>query len=247
MERQTNTNHSAISIIVPVYNEEEIISESIDGLIENLRSMFNKFEIIISENGSTDGTREIIAQLVQRHPEVKGLVDPEVADYGLALIEGINTARFDEIAILELDYLDLGFLQRGVEKLREYDLIIGSKKISPGIDQRSFKRKLFTNGYNILLGLFFRLPVTETHGLKVLRKSRIKPLSDECVTRHAVYPSELVIRSCRDADARVCEIPLSLPLVEIRETRIVVGKRLKKTIQDVLLLRSALAEESRGK
>lgn len=226
--------------MIPVLNEEEILKKRIEYLSKELSSNFSTYEIIISENGSVDRSREIVVQLERDNYNVKGLVDPETADYGLALIEGVNAAKFDEVAVLELDYMDLDFLCRGYERLERFDLIVGSKKISPGIDQRSLKRKLFSNSYNLLLQLFFDLPLTDTHGLKVFRKSKLHRISESCVTRHSVYPSEFVIRACRDPDVRVCEIPLSLPLVEIRETRIVAGKRLKKTIQDLLLLRSAL-------
>jgi glycosyltransferase involved in cell wall biosynthesis len=234
-----------ISIIVPVFNEEEILEERIHFLNSYLKAHFENFEIIVSENGSRDLTREIIGSLEDKLASVRGLTDASVADYGLALIEGIRAASFNEVAILELDYFDFDFLERGYKKLSDFDLIIGSKKISPGIDQRSLKRKLFTNGYNLLLKIFFGLPLSETHGLKVLRKSVIQRLSEACITRHAVYPSELVIRACRDPEVKVCEIPLSLPLVEIRNTRIVATKRLKKTLEDLNLLRAALKKERR--
>jgi len=233
----------SISIVIPIFNEEEILEERIDFLIKELRKDFQNIEVILSENGSTDNTKEIARKIASNCDEVSALTDDEIADYGQALIDGVNASRYDEIAILELDYLDIDFLKRGYELLSIYDLIIGSKKISPSIDQRGWKRKLFTGLYNFLLKQAFHLKFTETHGLKMLKKSRLNSIINSCVTRHSVLPSELVIRASRDCSLKVCEISLSLPLIEIRETRINAIKRLKKTIEDLYLLKKVLSNE----
>lgn len=233
---------SQVTIVVPVFNEQEIIEDRARSLINDLEGEFDRFQVILSENGSTDRTKDLVRELDSRFPQVTGLVDDDCADYGQALISGIERADYDEVSILELDYLDLGFFRESYRLLDQYDLIIGSKKISPGIDQRPFKRRFFTAGYNVLLQLLFRTPITETHGLKTLRRSKLLPISEQCVTRHAVYPTELVIRSWQSADVRVKEIPLTMPLVEVRTTRIAAGKRLRKTLSDLNRLRCALKE-----
>jgi glycosyltransferase involved in cell wall biosynthesis len=232
-----------VTIVVPVFNEEEILSEKIAGLIVDLEQRFDDFEIIISENGSTDRTKEVARSEDAKHPKVVAVIDDDAADYGEALIKGINAAKFDEVSILELDFLDIDFLVRSHAMLDEYDYLVGSKKISPGIDQRPFKRRFFTQGYNLLLKMMFRMPITETHGLKTLRKSKLVDLVNRCITKHAVYPTELTIRAWKDPGIRVKEVKLSMPLREIRTTRISATKRLKKTISDLRILRRALKSD----
>ena len=234
------TMNKSVSIVIPIFNEEEILEQTVLDLVKTIEQEFEEFEIILSENGSRDRTREIVDDLVKRDERIIGLTDEEVADYGLALIEGINTAKFDEICILELDYLDLGFMRNSYQMLDRFDLIVGSKKISPGIDRRPIERRFMSSGYNGLLKIFFKLPLSETHGLKTLRKSRLLDITNNCVSRHAVYPSEFVLRACRDKDLKVCEIPLTMPLEEIRTTRINASKRLKKTLDDLRLLHRVL-------
>lgn len=230
----------SVSVVIPVYNEEEIIEERIAFLSLELRQRFERFEIILTENGSTDATKEIARRLSLKLHEVAAVIDDGIADYGQALINGINSSKFEAVSILELDYLDLDFLERSHDLLPEYDLIIGSKKISPGIDRRPVKRKVFTQLYNILLKVFFHLKLTETHGLKTFKKSKIDRIINGCITRHSVYPSELVIRASRDKELKVSEIPLSLPLEEIRNTRIKPVSRLQATVKDLILLHRAL-------
>ena len=233
-----------ISIVVPVFNEEEILSERIASLLADMEKNFDDYEVIISENGSVDRTKNIVREESAKHPCVIGVIDDDAADYGEALIKGINAAKFDEISILELDYLDIDFLLRSYDLISKYDYLVGSKKISPGIDQRPFKRRFFTQLYNFLLKVMFRMPITETHGLKTLRKSKMLKLVNCCVTKHAVYPTELTIRAWKDPEIRVVEIPLSLPLREIRTTRISATKRFKKTLSDLRVLKKALTINS---
>lgn len=229
-----------ISVIVPVFNEEEILEEKTRFLHKELKSRFDRFEIVLSENGSTDNTKEMAGKIAAGSENIKAIIDDIPPDYGQALIEGMKACREENVAILELDYLDLDFLMRAFAKLGDNDLIIGSKKLSQGIDQRPFKRKLFTWLYNFLVRWLFTMKISETHGLKVMRKSSILPIIDACVTRHAVFPTELVIRASRDPKLKVAEIPLSLPLREIRKTRIQALKRLRKTIDDLMDLKRAL-------
>jgi glycosyltransferase involved in cell wall biosynthesis len=229
-----------ISVIVPIFNEEEILEVKTIELYNFLEEEFDNFQIILSENGSKDKTKEIAKKLQDRFAEIGILIDDTKADYGEALIEGIRYAIYEECAIMEIDYLDFDFLVRGYNLLNKYDLIVGSKKISPGVDQRSWKRKFFTWFYNFLLKISFNVKITETHGLKVFNKSKIYPISEKCISRHAVYPSELVIKAHLDMNVNVIEIPLSLPLREIRTTRIKALKRFKSTIKDLLLLKKII-------
>jgi glycosyltransferase involved in cell wall biosynthesis len=230
----------SISVVIPILNEEEILEEKIDFLLLELPRHFSRIEIILTENGSTDRTKAIAAKLGSKFAEVSAIIDDGPADYGQALLNGIKSSQYDCLAIMELDYLDLDFLFRACAMIDEYDLIIGSKKISPGIDQRPLKRKLFTWLYNFLVRRFFRVPLSETHGLKVFNKPLLEPVVYSCITRHAVFPTEFVIRAFRNPELKVVEIPLSLPLREIRQARIQAIKRLKNTIQDLLVLRRSL-------
>lgn len=231
-----------ISIVIPVYNEEEILEARVRTLEAELSNLFEEFEIVLTENGSRDKTKEITKRLDAEMKNVVAEIDDSIADYGQALINGINRARFDDITIFELDYMDMGFLEKSNLLLNEFDLIIGSKTIAENMDQRPFKRRMFTLLYNIGIRFMFRVSLSETHGLKTFKKSKLNHITNGCVTRNAVWPSEFCIRAVRDKNLKVTEIPVTIPLREIRTTRIKAMKRLKKTADDLLLLRKALSK-----
>ncbi len=231
-----------VSLVVPILNEEELLADRVKLLDAELKKEFQNYEIVLTENGSVDNTKSIARSLEKEFPNVKAVIDDGPGDYGQALINGINASKYDEVAILEVDYLDMVFFYQGYDMLPTHDLIIGSKRLGNNIDQRGFKRKMFTELYNFLLRVNFHLKLSETHGLKVLRKSKLNHITNGCVTRNAVWPSEFCIRAVRDKNLVVKEIPLSLPLREIRVTRIKAFKRLKKTLDELMLLRKALAK-----
>lgn len=232
--------HKSLSVIIPIFNEEEILKNRMEFLVPELRKAYQPFEVLLSENGSTDTTKNLATEVARQYEEVRAIIDNGAPCYGRALLEGLRAAQHEECAVLELDYLDLVFLARGYEKLGEVDLLIGSKKMSPGIDRRGWKRRMLTEFYNILLRFACNVTLGETHGLKLMRKSRILPLAEACVTTGAVWPSELCVRAVLAEGITVQEIPLTLPLEEIRGTRIKAVKRLRKTLEDINTLRKSI-------
>ena len=97
---ETSSSKSApdveLSIVIPIYNEEKILEESVLDLIENIdadpRLSQRSYEVILSENGSTDDTVDIARRLEGRFDEVRLLRTGE-PNYGLALRRGIYDAR----------------------------------------------------------------------------------------------------------------------------------------------------------
>src|SRR5512140_1847112 len=100
-----------LSVVIPVYNEEGILSASVIELHERLAETPWSFEILLAENGSRDRTVEIGRELSARYPEVHidSLGEP---NYGKALREGILRARGRLVVCDEIDLCDVGFYRR---------------------------------------------------------------------------------------------------------------------------------------
>ena len=63
---ESKFNYKNFSIVVPIYNEEEILEESTNAIFSLCKSMGVDFEIIFSENGSTDKTKAIAEELTNK-------------------------------------------------------------------------------------------------------------------------------------------------------------------------------------
>src|SRR6516165_363925 len=102
---------------MPAHNEASMVAASVDAVATGLRARGEEFEIIVVENGSSDATALIAADLADHDPAVL-VRSLALADYGAAILEGIVRARGDLVVLFDVDYYDLDFLERAVARLR---------------------------------------------------------------------------------------------------------------------------------
>jgi glycosyltransferase involved in cell wall biosynthesis len=203
-----------LSVVIPVYNEAEILEESLDELCRRLDTEGLVYEVVVAENGSRDDTVEIARRVGERRPQVSSFSYPE-PNYGGALREGIRRARGTYVVCEEIDLCDVDFHLRALALLSagEADMVIGSKAMVGANDTRPAVRRIATRVYNGALRLALGFRGTDTHGLKAFRRDAVAEVAERCLVEHDVFASELVIRAQRDG-VRVREIP-----VQVREKR----------------------------
>lgn len=225
----------SFSIVIPIYNEELILKDSIVRLYGDLIILgYKQFEIILVENGSTDGTLPIMRKLIKAMPAVR-LIRLPTASYGRAIKEGIVRSVNDMIIIFNVDFWDMGFLQQSLRLLSstQSDLVVGSKNLPASSDTRSFFRRFLTYVFNVVLKVFFNFPGTDTHGIKALRQEKILPVLHMCRSQQDLFDTELVLLSYRRG-LTVTELPIAVK--ELRPTRITLGKRIQNVFADIALL-----------
>jgi glycosyltransferase involved in cell wall biosynthesis len=198
-----------LSVVIPVFNEASIVAEAAAELCRRLDGLGRSYELILSENGSSDGTQEILAGLRARHPQIRALHDPE-PNYGRALRRGILDARGRVVICDEIDLCDVDFYLRALPLLEAgADLVVGSKAMRGAHDQRPLLRQLATRVITLLLRLATGFRGTDTHGLKAFQRERLLEVTRACVVDRDLFASELVIRAGRmGRDVR--EIPIAL-------------------------------------
>lgn len=89
----------AITVLVPVYNTEKYIKQALDSLVSQ---SFSDFEVLCINDGSTDGSREIIQEYLDNDQRFR-VIDKENSGYGSSMNRGIREAKGEYIAILEPD------------------------------------------------------------------------------------------------------------------------------------------------
>ena len=152
---------------------EEAVREVATGLRERGRS----FEIVVVENGSTDETAAIALRLAGEFPEVRALSLPE-PDYGRALRAGLLAAVGDVVVNFDVDFCDLGFLDRAVPMVEVPGgpaVVVGSKRTAGSADTRGWQRRMVTGVFASLLRFGFGLSVSDTHGVKAMRRDAVAP------------------------------------------------------------------------
>ncbi len=197
-----------LSIVIPVFNEEGIVREAVTELHRELRDFGHAFEIILAENGSTDGTPGLAEHLAEEMSEVRTFSVDE-PNYGRALREGILMARGRYVVCDEIDLCDTDFYRRALDLLAHDDaeMVIGSKVMRGAQDQRPLLRRAATRVINGMLRVVVDFRGTDTHGLKAFSRAALVPVADACVVDRDLFASEFVIRAGR-AGIRVVEIPV---------------------------------------
>ena len=195
-----------LTILMPCLNEAETIAACIGKAMTFLRANDIAGEVLVADNGSTDGSREIALSLGARvHPV-------EERGYGAALLGGMSAARGRYIIMGDADdSYDFSALTPFVDRLRAgADLVMGNRfkgGISPGA-MPPLHRYLGNPVLSFLGRLFFSVPTGDFHcGLRGFNRERF--LSLDLQTTGMEFASEMVVRAAL-ASYRIEEVPTRL-------------------------------------
>jgi glycosyltransferase involved in cell wall biosynthesis len=223
-----------ISIVIPVYNEEAILRAAVVDLIDQLRALPWSYELVLAENGSTDRTIEVAADLAGRFDQIvcRHIDEP---NYGRALREGILHARGDIVICDEIDLCDTDFYERAIAVLHSpsVDFVVGSKAMEGAVDKRPFLRRLGTVVINGMLRVTLGFEGTDTHGLKAFRREPVQPIARACLVDRDLFASELVIRAGR-AGLGIREIPIRV--LEKRPPTVGLARRVPNVLKNLAKL-----------
>lgn len=119
-----------ISLVIPVYNEQRLIQASLERIVGYLRERFPQFEVIVVDDGSTDRTKEKIAEIAREESRLITGTFRTNHGKGFAVREGILRARGDVIAFTDADLsTPIEELELALEELSNgYPVVIASRR-----------------------------------------------------------------------------------------------------------------------
>lgn len=166
-----------ISIVIPVFNEEEVLAQSVEKLSDWLSHRPTAFEVMVVDNGSTDQTKNIALKLESTYPWFRYLSVPENS-VGKAFAKGVREAKYPYVISLDADLsIDLIFIQYAESLLKYSAMVVGSKSL--GQQKRSFIRVLGSQFYLFVTQALFQMSITDySMGAKAYRKEIILPILD---------------------------------------------------------------------
>ncbi len=195
-----------LSVVLPCLNEAETLAICIRKARASLDGLGVVGEVIVADNGSTDGSQDIA------RAEGARVVDVPRRGYGAALMAGIEAARGEYVLMADADdsyaLEDLGGFLRELRGGAE--LVMGNRfqgGIQPGA--MPFLHKHLGNPVLSMLGrLFFHIPVGDFHcGIRAFRRDKMLELG--LTTPGMEFASEMVVRASL-ADLRIREVPTIL-------------------------------------
>jgi glycosyltransferase involved in cell wall biosynthesis len=195
-----------VTILMPCLNEAETLAFCVRQAVAALRDNNISGEVLIADNGSTDGSQQIAVE------EGARVLNVPVRGYGAALMAGIADARGKYVLMADADAsYDFGHLPRFLTKLNEgYDLVMGNRfkgEIKPGA-MPPLHKYLGNPVLSFIGRLFFGIPVGDFHcGIRAMRRDAIVAL--DLHTTGMEYASEMVVRSSLGG-LRITEVPTTL-------------------------------------
>ena len=228
------------TIILPVYNERENLEKNFAKVYRFMKRA-GDFEIIIAEDGSTDGSSEI-ARRFAKLESVRLISSRRRLGRGGALKRAIRIASGGIIGYIDVDLATpLRFIPDAVEKARGgCDVVFGSRYDEGSYAKRTLSRFAGSKAYNFLLWAFFGSRIRDHQcGFKFWRREYIKQAVRQVEDNHWFFDSEMLIRA-KKAGAKVCALPVEWH--ENRKTKVRLTDVLY-FIRKILRLKASLRNE----
>ena len=199
-----------LSVVLPAYNEADKLESAVERTAEELKKITPSFEILIAEDGSTDGTDEIASALAKKYDYIKHLHSEERLGRGRALTRAFKSANGEIFVYLDVDLAtDMTYLKQLTGAVQKgYDISTGSRMLPESMVKRSFRRGMASKGFNFLTKLFLRSKIHDHQcGFKAFRRDVLLSLIDQVKDQHWFWDTEILVRAQRQG-YRIKEFPV---------------------------------------
>jgi len=168
----------SISVFFPAHNEVDNIGILTEKTVLLLESMGLEYEVLIVNDGSTDGTRELTDELQARYPHVRAIHHEVNKGYGGAVWTGIHNAAKDLIFFTDGDgQFDINELREFYESMNDYDAVLGYRIKR----QDPFHRLVFAKCWGQLIRVLFGFHLRDLDcAFKLFRRDLLSDIKPEC-------------------------------------------------------------------
>ncbi|HJJ47755.1 MAG TPA: glycosyltransferase [Methanocorpusculum sp.] len=199
-----------LSVVIPVFNDALGLKAAVPKAVSVLESLNISFELIIAEDGSTDGTREGAESFAAADPRIFVNTGVDRRGKGGALSDAFAKARGTFLLFFDVDLsTDLSHVKEVIDRLNEgYDIVIGSRMIEGAEVKRSGNRELSSKTFNFLVRSLLKSSIRDHQcGFKGFRADAFGKILPHIRSRGWTWDTE-VLSLAEKAGMSVLEIPV---------------------------------------
>jgi glycosyltransferase involved in cell wall biosynthesis len=198
-----------VSLVIACYNEEETLAASFDEIVDTLRELGRPYEVIFVDDVSRDRTREILKDIVARHPDldIKVILHETNKGRGATVTDGFRAARGEIAGFLDVDLevhsRYIPSLVRAIERGSDVATVRRIYAFQLG----SLDRYVMSRGYSFLVRRLLGVNIRDTEtGYKFFRREALLPVLDEIADPGWFWDTEFMVRAARRG-LRITEVP----------------------------------------
>lgn len=238
-------NNPKITLIIPMYNESRIIADTAKTVSEYMQSNFDSYEIIFADDGSKDGSANIVREL--------GLSSVRVVSYdqnhgkGCAVRTGMLASTGDIVMFTDADLAyGTDVIKRAYDLLSASDanMLIGSRNLSKdGYEGYTLLRKIMSKVYIKVLCMVGGFKLSDSQcGCKAYKGEAVKKIFERCKVDGFAFDFESILWA-QKFGYRIIEMPVKI--VNHRESTVNVFKDSFKMLGDLRRMKKRIKKESK--
>lgn len=203
----------SISIVIPAYNEEQRLPQTLDRVVEYLSAREFDAEVLVVNDGSRDGTAALVKRYAERHPMVRLIENPGNRGKGFSVRNGMLNTTKEWALFSDAD------LSSPIEEVEKLLAAVEREKADGAIGSRALNRELVSvhqsvfreysgRFFNLMMRLLLRLPFADTQcGFKMLRREAAHAVYQRVQIRGFGFDAEALFIA-RKLGYRVVEVPV---------------------------------------
>ena len=202
-----NENHASelLTVVVPCRNEEHSVGPTVESVLAERDRLGVRLEVLLVDDGSTDGTRAVMDQICGVHPECRAKSNPRNLGVGRAVLDAYREIAPDSwVTVVPGDNeIVFGSIHTFLEQRERYDVILGYFR-NPVI--RTATRRLASQVFMFVVRLIYGFTFRYLNGMKMYRARAFQGL--EIRSGGHAFNAELLAKAIlRDPELRIGEVP----------------------------------------
>lgn len=197
-------------MVIPVYNDLPALQDAIPLTLKKMEELVSRFELLIAEDASTDGSAEYAASWQERDSRIRHLHRNQRLGRGSALSTAACEANGDIFCYFDVDLAtDMTHLAGLITSVAEgADIATGSRLLPDSDITRSIGREIKSRGYNWLVHVFLGSRLQDHQcGFKAFRREKLLSLLPQIQDTHWFWDTEVLVRAQKKG-YRITEIPV---------------------------------------